>query len=65
MKPFRAGSIPGVIHKPVKPYADARGWLCEVFRDDELPGDVRPRMAYLSETLPGVCRGPHVAHCEP
>jgi dTDP-4-dehydrorhamnose 3,5-epimerase len=31
----------------------------ELFRDDELPEDHRPTMAYVSMTLPGVVRGPH------
>ena len=59
MKPFRSGPITGVIWKPLQKYGDERGWLCEMFRNDELPSELRPQMAYLSETLPGVCRGPH------
>jgi len=59
MKPFRSGPITGVIWKPLQILGDERGWLCEMFRNDELPVELRPQMAYLSETLPGVCRGPH------
>jgi dTDP-4-dehydrorhamnose 3,5-epimerase len=56
---FTPGSIDGVIWKPLKKYHDNRGWLCELFRDDELPPDLQPVMAYLSVTEPGVARGPH------
>lgn len=38
---------------------DSRGWLLELFREDELPAGFRPAMAYLSQTEPGVIRGPH------
>jgi dTDP-4-dehydrorhamnose 3,5-epimerase len=31
----------------------------EWFRHDELPAEHHPLMAYISETLPGVARGPH------
>ncbi|MDO4574535.1 MAG: dTDP-4-dehydrorhamnose 3,5-epimerase family protein [Planctomycetia bacterium] len=51
--------IQGVVITPLKKYCDARGWLAETFRQDELPENVVPQMSYLSETLPGVCRGPH------
>lgn len=56
---FRTGPIEGVIWKPLKKFHDARGWLCELFRDDELPPGFRPAMAYISMTEPGVARGPH------
>jgi dTDP-4-dehydrorhamnose 3,5-epimerase len=36
---------------------DSRGWLAEIYRSDEL--DVQPTMAYVSQTDPGVARGPH------
>lgn len=51
--------IDGVVWKPLRRYNDARGWLIELFRLDELPGGIQPAMAYVSETLPGVARGPH------
>ena len=51
--------IPGVILKPASRYTDARGWLMELFRDDELPEGFEPAMGYLSVTKPGVARGPH------
>jgi dTDP-4-dehydrorhamnose 3,5-epimerase len=56
---FRDGVVEGVIWKPLKRFEDGRGWLCELFRDDELPAGFRPVMSYLSMTHPGVARGPH------
>jgi dTDP-4-dehydrorhamnose 3,5-epimerase len=56
---FRSGTIEGVIWKPLKKYCDPRGWLCEIFRQDEVPAEYHPVMAYLSMTEPGVARGPH------
>jgi dTDP-4-dehydrorhamnose 3,5-epimerase len=56
---FRKGPIDGVVVKPFKKFIDERGWLAELFRADELPGEFLPAMAYLSVTLPGVLRGPH------
>jgi dTDP-4-dehydrorhamnose 3,5-epimerase len=52
-------TIEGVIVKPLKRFEDQRGWLTELFREDELPEGFRPNMAYLSVTHPGVARGPH------
>jgi dTDP-4-dehydrorhamnose 3,5-epimerase len=51
--------IPGVLIKPLARYQDSRGWLTELFRDDELPEDFRPVMSYLSVTHADVARGPH------
>jgi dTDP-4-dehydrorhamnose 3,5-epimerase len=56
---FRSGPIDGVICRSLRKYHDARGWLCELFRHDELPAEYHPVMAYLSETAPGIARGPH------
>jgi dTDP-4-dehydrorhamnose 3,5-epimerase len=56
---FKEGAIEGVVVRGVKAYTDQRGWLMEVFREDELSAELRPAMAYLSETRPGVARGPH------
>ena len=53
------GPIEGVLIRPLVRHEDARGWLVELFRDDDLLGGVRPAMGYASETLPGVARGPH------
>src|SRR5262245_54091110 len=56
---FHPGEIEGVVWKPLKKFTDPRGWLCELFRDDELPPELPPVMAYISETQAGVTRGPH------
>jgi dTDP-4-dehydrorhamnose 3,5-epimerase len=56
---FVPGPIEGIIWKPLKKFHDDRGWLCELFRHDELPDHFHPVMAYASVTLPGVARGPH------
>src|SRR6516162_2531117 len=56
---FHPGEIDGVIWRPLKKYNDKRGWLCELFRDDEVPPELHPVMAYVSETDAGVTRGPH------
>ncbi len=55
----RESCIPGVILRPLVRHSDHRGWLVELIREDELPGSIVPRMAYVSLTLPGVARGPH------
>lgn len=56
---FTPGPINDVIWKPLTLFRDARGWLCELFRHDELPDEFHPVMAYISMTEPGVARGPH------
>ncbi len=56
---FRDGPIEGVVWKPLTFWKDPRGWLCELFRHDELAGAFHPAMAYVSMTEPGVARGPH------
>lgn len=55
-----ASRIPGVVCRPLVQYHDSRGWLAEIFRQDELPQEQVPAMAYLSVTQAGVGRGPHV-----
>jgi dTDP-4-dehydrorhamnose 3,5-epimerase len=52
-------NLEGVVIRPLKRFADARGWLTELFREDELPEGFRPAMSYLSVTHPGIARGPH------
>ena len=52
-------NILGVEITPLKKFTDHRGWLSEIFRQDETPGNILPKMAYLSQTEPGVARGPH------
>jgi dTDP-4-dehydrorhamnose 3,5-epimerase len=49
--------IEGVLIKKLQKYEDARGYLTEIYRCDEL--DHRPAMGYLSLTNPGIVRGPH------
>jgi dTDP-4-dehydrorhamnose 3,5-epimerase len=56
---FREGPIEGVLWFPLKKFTDARGWLCELFRHDELPEPFHPVMCYISMTEPGIARGPH------
>ena len=51
--------IEGVIIKPLPRFTDARGWLIELFREDELPEGFDPAMGYISVTHAGVARGPH------
>ncbi len=51
--------IPGVVCRPLVIYPDSRGWLAEIFRQDELGQEHIPVMAYISMTQPGVGRGPH------
>jgi dTDP-4-dehydrorhamnose 3,5-epimerase len=56
---FTEGEIDGVVIRSLKFYHDARGWLIELFRQDELVEGSWPVMTYVSQTLPGVTRGPH------
>lgn len=51
--------LAGVLIKVLPKFEDPRGWLVELYRDDELPDGFTPRMGYLSVTKPGVARGPH------
>ncbi len=53
------GQIEGVIMKKLVKHLDERGYLCESFRSDELPSDLKPTMSYVSYTEPGIARGPH------
>ena len=50
-------TIIGVEVTPLRFFNDPRGWLTEIYRNDEL--SVRPVMSYVSQTHPGVARGPH------
>ena len=47
----------GLIIKELTRYNDDRGWLAEIFRNDE--SQFKPAMAYVSLTKSGVVRGPH------
>jgi dTDP-4-dehydrorhamnose 3,5-epimerase len=56
---FREGPVEGVVFRKLEQYGDARGWLIELFRRDELDEAHHPAMGYVSQTLPGMARGPH------
>lgn len=56
---FVKGRIHDVTVKPLPKHLDERGWLCELFRADEMTPEILPVMAYISMTQPGVARGPH------
>ncbi len=51
--------LPGTFLRKLNRFEDHRGWLTELFREDELPQGFRPVMGYISQTKPGVQRGPH------
>ena len=54
--------ISDVVLKPLNRFGDDRGWLIELYREDELSESIHPVMAYISQTLPGIVRGPHEHH---
>ena len=56
---FREGDIKGVVVSKLTKALDSRGWLAELFRQDNLTEEFLPAMAYISSTNPGVTRGPH------
>ena len=56
---WKEGVIDGCTVTPLKKFSDERGWLGEFFRRDELHKSLHPAMGYLSETKPGITRGPH------
>jgi len=56
---FVAGVVDGVAIAPLASHGDARGWLVELYRRDELAAEVMPVMVYVSQTEPGATRGPH------
>jgi dTDP-4-dehydrorhamnose 3,5-epimerase len=49
--------IKDVVITQLNKYKDDRGWLCEIFREDEL--NYKVPMSYISETKAGMTRGPH------
>jgi dTDP-4-dehydrorhamnose 3,5-epimerase len=53
------GPIHDVAWVPLKFFTDPRGWLVELFRNDLVPPQFHPVMAYVSMTKPGIARGPH------
>jgi len=56
---FVNGNIDDVVVRKLRKFRDARGWLMELFRQDELEHQFFPVMAYISSTVPGTTRGPH------
>jgi len=56
---FKEGPIDGVVVKDLNFYHDSRGWLTELFREDELMEGFSPAMGYISLTYSGITRGPH------
>ena len=56
---FKTGEIQGVSVKSLVKFQDHRGWLCELFRQDELAQEFFPVMSYISMTNAGTARGPH------
>ena len=49
--------IEGVEVKTIDSFSDERGWLKEIFREDE--NNIRPVMCYVSHTKFNHIRGPH------
>ncbi len=56
---FKKGPIEGVEIRKLRKFVDERGWLCELWRNDEVAGPLAPAMCYASISRPGVQRGPH------
>lgn len=56
---FKVGEIKGVDIRDLRKFGDDRGWLAELFRNDELSKEFYPVMSYISSTEPGIRRGPH------
>lgn len=49
--------ISGVVIKSLTKNNDERGWLTEIYRQDDL--NFKPAMSYVSLTNSGIARGPH------
>jgi dTDP-4-dehydrorhamnose 3,5-epimerase len=56
---FKNGTIHDVVVKDLARHDDGRGWLTEIYREDETAEQFRPAMQYISMTHAGVTRGPH------
>ena len=56
---FVPGPIEGLVVKDLTKHTDHRGWLMELFREDDVPKEFFPSMAYVSSSGPGIIRGPH------
>jgi dTDP-4-dehydrorhamnose 3,5-epimerase len=56
---FKKGKIHDVKVGTIRKFVDDRGWLAELWRTDNVEASQRPVMTYISQTEPGVIRGPH------
>lgn len=56
---FKVGNIKDVVIKGLVKNTDSRGWLIELFRNDEIDENIFPAMSYISMTNPEIVRGPH------
>ncbi len=56
---YKNGKIHDVIIGDLTKYQDKRGWLMELFRNDNISEEFSPEMGYISQTEPGIARGPH------
>ena len=56
---FINGIISDVIIRDLTKYQDHRGWLMELFRNDVVAEEYISVMSYISQTEPGIARGPH------
>lgn len=63
-KSIQKTQIKGVVFFSLDRHEDDRGWLVELFRNDCLHKSNHPVMAYVSQTNPGVVRGPHEHECQ-
>jgi len=59
MMNFKNAVIHDVNIRDLTKYQDKRGWLMELFRNDVIAEEFIPAMSYISQTEPGVTRGPH------
>ena len=46
---FKSGQIHGVIIRDLKKFVDDRGWLAELFREDEVEQQFMPVMSYICQ----------------
>ena len=51
---FQEGKIHDVVIKDLKKFVDDRGWLAELFREDEVEEHFMPVMVYISVTISGL-----------
>jgi dTDP-4-dehydrorhamnose 3,5-epimerase len=55
----KIGRINNISFEQINIFKDTRGWLCEMYRNDEMNADTLPMMSYVSLTYPDIMRGPH------